>query len=207
MSTSASGQSQAVTPKHFYLPWTEGEHNLDEGIVFGKALATATKLPLEVGMPQLNSIPEELARLPRFTERSRSAIRIPRVVLLLHPTYKLMSHGRSGDGSHTVVVEFATEKLHGWAAFAGAFNIKSKETMSPQLSAAALELYERIEFNGNNGWADTPGKRDAIRDLRELKAMGELNVDLLRGYMLTRTQPSDTALERLIRLVDRVKPL
>jgi hypothetical protein len=57
--------------------------------------------------------------------------------------------------------------------------------MVPQLSAAARELYDRIEFNGNNGWADAPGKRDAIRDLRELKAMGELDADLLHGYMLT----------------------
>ena len=204
MSHFTAEQPQSGTPRHFSLPWTDGEHNLDEGIEFGKALAQSAKLPLEVGMPQLNQIPDELAKLPHFTERSHSSLRIPRVVLLLHPTYKLMRHGRPGDGSYAVVVEFATEKLHGWATFTGALNIKSKEAMSPKLSAAARELYERIEFNGNNGWADAPGKRDAIRDLRELKDMGELDVDLLRGYMLTRSQTSDTAIERLIKLAEGV---
>jgi hypothetical protein len=191
-------------PQYFYLHWTDGESNLDEGIGFGTALAQASGLPMEVGMPQLNQIPDEQAKLAHFTERSRGSLRIPRVVLLLHPANKLMSHGRPGDGSYAVGVEFATEKLHGWAAFTGAFNIKSKETMSPQLSAAARELYERIEFNGNNGWADAPGKRDAIRDLRELKDKGERDVDLLRGCMLARVRTSDVALERLVKLVERV---
>lgn len=68
-----------------------------------------------------------------------------------------MGHANLRDGSHVVVVEFATEKLQGWAGFASAFNLKSKATMSPQLSAAARKQYERSELRGNNGWADAPG--------------------------------------------------
>jgi len=202
MSTSELEQRLSELPKTFYLPWTEGENNLDEGIAFGTGLARATGLPLEVGMQLLNQIPEELGKLPHFTERSRSSMRGPRVVLLLHPTFKLLGHAVSREGRYVVVVEYPTNELSGWAALAGAFNLKTKETMSVDLGTEALVLYKRIEWNGNNGWSDDHGKRTALSDLNKLKASGELNVDLLRGYFLPKK--SDTAVERLIKLAESV---
>ena len=149
-------------------------------------------------MPQLNQIPKNLVKGHHFTERSRGTLRSPRVVLLLHPTFKLMSHPLPGEMSHVIVVEFPNSRLNGWAAFAGALNLTSKEYMSAEVSDEALALYKRIEWNGNNGWADEWGKRDAIRDLDELKRMGELDIGLLRGYMLSKK--SHIAIDRLIKL-------
>jgi hypothetical protein len=203
MLTTRSDTEPSELPDSFYLPWTDGVNNLEEGIQFGKELARKSRLPLEIGIPLLNQIPEMLAKLPHFTERSRSSLRVPRVVLLLHPTFKLLAHGRASGGGYTVVVEFPTSTLHGWAAFAGAINLKTKERMAPVLSDEALALYKRIEWNGNNAWADDHGKRTAKQDLGKLSSMGELDVDLLRGYMLIRKD--EKAVERLIKLAETVR--
>jgi hypothetical protein len=141
-------------------------------------------------------------KLPHFTERSPGARRDPQVVLLMHPSFKLMSGAGSHGARHTVVVEFPTDQLHGWARFAGAFNLATHEVMSAKLDDTVQALYERIEWNGNNGWADGPGKRDALRDLVALATLGALDVDLLRGHMLPRT--STIAVGRLIKLAGQV---
>jgi hypothetical protein len=75
--------------------------------------------------------------------------------------------------------------LHGWAAVNGAFDVATREVQAP-LGEAETKLYGRILWNGNNGWADAAGKRDALHDLRELRAVGGLDKDRLLGYLVGR---------------------
>ena len=55
---------------------------------------------------------------------------------------------------------------------------------------------------GNNGWADAAGKRNALHDLREVRALGKLDKDLLIGQLVSRKHYE--AVVRLGKLVDGV---
>lgn len=196
-------QTQLLAHKHFYIPWADRVNNFGPGAEFGQRVAQAAGLPLQVAVPLKNQRPESLKRADFVTEKSSGHLGDQaRVVVILHPTLKLLSRALPSDGSSkVVVVESPTVRLHGWAVASGALNVATLEVPAP-LAPAQAQLYERILWNGNNGWADAPGKRDALHDLRELRALGKLNKGLLIGYMVSRTYYDDVV--RLGKLVDKV---
>lgn len=112
------------------------------------------------------------------------------------------------SGTHTLVLEWAsygggiTCDLSGWARHNRAFHFDTKTELEPALSVEAIALYQRIDRNGNNSWLDAPGKRDALRDLRLLRDLGELEPADLVGYMIGRHSPR--AIKQLIALVAKV---
>ncbi|MCJ1703460.1 hypothetical protein [Rathayibacter sp. VKM Ac-2926] len=83
-----------------------------------------------------------------------------------------------------------------------AVHFDTKEELAPALSADAIKFYERIDWNGNNGWHDDYGKRDALRDLRRLREIGELDPDDLAGHMIGRH--GNTAIRNLLELAKKV---
>ncbi|WP_147301838.1 hypothetical protein [Microbacterium sp. AG157] len=101
-----------------------------------------------------------------------------------------------------IVLEWETGEFAGWARHNRALNFDTGEDLVPTRSAEAMELYERIAWNGNNGWRDDWGKRDAIRDMRKLRDMGELDVLDLAGYMIGRR--GSRAIRQLLRLARSV---
>lgn len=187
----------------FYIPWVDGVNNFGPGADFGQRVAQAAGLPLQVAVPLKNQRPESLKRADFVTEKSSGHLgNQARVVVILHPTLKLLSRALPSDSSSkVVVVEFSTVRLHGWAVANGALNVATLEVPAP-LAPAETVLYERILWNGNNGWADAAGKRDALHDLRELRVMGKLDKDSLIGYMVSREDYE--AVVRLGKLVDTV---
>lgn len=145
-------------------------------------------------------IADELSSAGYVTERSSRASSQPSVALLYYPTKKLMrATPRTG---RIVVAEHFMDPLHSWAAKRGAWNYHTGETMALELAPDVEKLYQRIRWNGNNGWFDRAGKRDAVRDLRELKSMSALDKEQLLGYFIGLT--SDRSLEQLAKLVDQV---
>lgn len=189
--------------KLFYVPWTDRVNNFAPGAEFGQLVARAAGLPLQVAIPLKNQIPVSYKGVDFVTEKSSGRLgNQARVVVILHPTLKLLSRALPSDStSQVVVVEFATVRMHGWAAANGALNVATRE-VPDSLGVAETELYERILWNGNNGWSDAAGKRDALHDLRELRAMGKLDKDLLIGYLVSRKHYE--AVVRLGKLVDGV---
>lgn len=103
---------------------------------------------------------------------------------------------------HAFILEWGSDDLSGWARHSGAVHFDEKRQMSPALSAHALELYKAIDWNGNNSWGDNSGKRDALRDLRRLKELGELDLIDLAGYMVDRR--GDHAIKNLLDLARKV---
>lgn len=136
-------------------------------------VAKDSRLPLQVAVTVMNQIPDSLKGEHFITEKSSGHLgNQARVVVLLHPSLKLLSRALPSDsGSKVVVVEFPTVPLIGWAAANGAFNVATREVPTP-LGEAETKLYERILWNGNKRWSDAAGKRDALHDLRELRALG-----------------------------------
>ncbi|TFC48910.1 hypothetical protein [Cryobacterium shii] len=203
MTSGDSMQTQLLAHKYFYIPWADRVNNFDPGAEFGQLIARAAGLPLQVAVPLKNQMPESLKRADFVTEKSSGHLgNQARVVVILHPTLKLLSRALPSDSTSQVgVVEFATVRMHGWAAANGAFNVATRE-VPDSVGVAETKLYERILWNGNNGWADAAGKRDALRDLRELRVLGKLDKDLLIGYMVSREDYE--AVVRLGKLVDAV---
>lgn len=192
--------------RHFYVPWTNDEEDtLETGRKFALALSAETRLPLVVAATTLASIPPELSHLERITERSSTAKRRPRVVLALYPSWKLLlkSAPASAD-SYFVGVEWADGSLRGWATFAGAFDLSTWTTMTDPLSQEVREIYDRIVWNGNNSWMDAHGKSAALRDVRRLNELDQLDRDLLLGYVLNRKRFA--AALQLETLIEKVQP-
>jgi hypothetical protein len=69
-------------------------------------------------------------------------------------------------------------------------------------TTAGRHKQDRFLWNGNNGWADAAGKRDALHDLREFRVLGILDKDRLIGFMVSRKGLE--AVARLGKLVDGV---
>ena len=120
----------------------------------------------------------------------------------LHPSYKLLSQALPNASSYLVAVEFPTDPLRGWASAVGAASLKTVSTMTDDRSARARAIYKEIEFNGNNSWADRPGKRDALTGLRSLQALGELDKELILAHTLSRN--SFIAVGLLEKLIDEI---
>ncbi|MDY7542128.1 MULTISPECIES: hypothetical protein [unclassified Cryobacterium] len=198
-----STQVDTRAHKLFYVPWTDEIDNFIPGAEFGRLVARDARLPLQVAVTVKNQIPDLLKGVDFVTEKSSGRLRNQaRVVVLLHPSLKLLSRALPSDSaSKVVVVEFPTVPLHGWAAASGAFNVATREVPA-QLGEAEVKLYDRILWNRNNGWADAAGKRDALHDLRQLRAVGRLDKDGLIGFMVSRK--GFEAVVRLGKLVDRV---
>jgi hypothetical protein len=72
-------------------------------------------------------------------------------------------------GSSLCATEWPDVPLARWAAARGALNLVTGET-TPRPADDVVALLDRLHFAGNNGWFDLPGKRDAERLLRELRA-------------------------------------
>lgn len=181
-----------------YFPWAENDD--EDPVAFTIELAKYLGLPITVVAVGKQNIPDELSSAGYVTERSSRASNQPSVTLLYYPTKKLMSAmPRTG---RVVAAEFFMDPLRTWAAKRGAWNIHTGETMALELAPKVEELYSRILWNGNNGWFDKPGQRDALRDLRELKDMGALDKEQLLGYLIG--EKSHRSLEQLAKLVDQV---
>ncbi|WP_169812183.1 hypothetical protein [Nocardia xishanensis] len=73
-----------------------------------------------------------------------------------------------------------------WADEIGAVNLVELRIHSTERSVAHQRILERIDFAGDSGWADAPGKRDLIRHLGELAEIDALDKDEILAYQLIR---------------------
>jgi hypothetical protein len=191
-------------PQYVYVPWVDGEPHsarASEAREIASALASKKRIPLVGVGATKNQLPDDWGSLPYRTLKSRhgsshgSAVEI-HFWPMLDTLAAMPPHG-----THAFVLEWGSDDLSGWARHNHAVHFDTKQTLEPSLSSDALELYGRIDWNGNNGWHDAPGKRDALHDLRKLREMGELDPADLGGYMIGRH--SNRAIRQLIELAKR----
>ena len=86
--------------------------------------------------------------------------------------------------------------------FAGALNVETGETMSDPLGEEERMLYQRILWNGHDGWIDPAGRSSTLHDLERLRTLGRLDRDLMLGYVLPHRHFD--AVTRLGHLVNQV---
>jgi hypothetical protein len=193
-------------PRYIYVPWIDGVPHggrADETVELAQVVARETGLPVLGVAATTQQLPDDWGRRPYRTSKSRAhSVAGPAVEVYFWPTVDLLASMPPTHGEHTFVLEWGSDDLSGWARHAGAVDFDEKQTMVPTITAEALELYAAIDWNGNNSWRDAPGKRDALRDLRKLKAMGELDPLDLAGYMIGRH--GEHAIKNLLELARKV---
>jgi hypothetical protein len=196
--------TEADFPRFVYVPWVDEEPPDARAIVarrIAASVASKARIPLVGVSATMNQLPDDWGSLPHRTLKSRH--RAPHgstVEIHFWPSLDTLA-AMPPHGSHAFVLEWFSDDLSGWARHNQALHFDTKQTLEPTLSAEALELYGRIDWNGNNGWRDAPGKRDALRDLGKLREMGELDPADLGGYMIGRH--SNRSIRQLIELTNR----
>lgn len=107
-------------------------------------------------------------------------------------------------GSSLCATEWPDVPLAGWAAARGALNLVTGE-ITPRPAADVVVLLDHLHFAGNNGWSDRPGKRDAERLLRELRAAApDLDARYLVSYQFGLGDVSADSAKRLLGLASKV---
>ncbi|MDX6256759.1 MAG: hypothetical protein QOJ11_3093 [Frankiales bacterium] len=101
-------------------------------------------------------------------------------------------------------VEAALMPLSRWAQQVGAYDLNAgavtPDTRSPEL----VKDLDHLEGYGNNGFGDQFGKKMALSYLRRLAERGELDRDVVLGYMLASYRVSDRGIKHLGLLIDKV---
>lgn len=193
-------------PRFVYVPWSDEEaHTTRANQVAGlaRALAAQTRQPIIGIASTKNQLPNDWGKLPYRTRKSSTAsVPGPAVEIHFWPSIDDLASMSPKRAAHAFVLEWGSDDLSGWARHNHAVHFDTKEELTPALSADATKLYERIDWNGNNGWHDDYGKRDALRDLRRLREIGELDPHDLAGYMIGRH--SNTAIRKLLELAKKV---
>lgn len=197
-------------PQYVYAPWVDGVPHSDRAkqvVELGRALANQTRLPLIGVGATKNQLPDDWGKLGYRTKKSsQGGGHGGSIEIHFWPSIDTFA-SLGPEGTHAFVLEWAsfrdttTYDLSGWARHNHAVHFDSKEVMAPALSDDALELYRRIDWNGNNGWFDTAGRRDALRDLRRLKELGEYDGADLLGYLLGKH--SNRALRALLAIAEK----
>lgn len=126
-----------------------------------------------------------------------------RPVLVHCPMFDDLVYASSlARGAALCATECSTVPLAGWASAVGALNLVTGET-TPRPGDDAVELLEDLRVAGNNGWFDDPGKRDALRLLRELRTAAPLlDAPFIGGYMLGSGKGASAA-ENLVKLAGK----
>jgi len=192
-------------PRFIYVPWRDDVAHTDRGdqvVAIAQALAAKTRIPLLGVAATLNTLPDSWDGLPRQTLKSSNGSGGAKIEIHFWPSTETFSRMNPSRAAHAFVLEFGNWDLSGWARHNGAVHFDTKDLMRPAISDEALDLYKRIEWNGNNSWFDSPGKRDALHDLRRLRELDELDLVDLTGYMVGKRSAS--AIQQLAKLAAKI---
>lgn len=198
--------NSSTFPRFVYVPWSVEEPHASrakQAVGLARALAAQIRHPIIGIASTKDQLPDDWGKLPYRTRKSSTAaVPDPAVEVHFWPSIDDLASMSPKRASHAFVLEWGSDDLSGWARHNHAVQFDTKEELAPALSTHAIKLYERIDWNGNNGWHDDYGKRDALRDLRTLREIGELDPHDLAGYMIGRH--SNTAIRKLLELAKKV---
>jgi hypothetical protein len=102
--------------------------------------------------------------------------------------------------SSLCVIEGSADLLLGWAMEVQALDLTTGETTPDTRSAEIRESLAHLVVSGNNGWADSYGKRMAQQILGDIRDRGELDRALIVGHAVAH-HASEHAVRRLDQLI------
>jgi hypothetical protein len=131
--------------------------------------------------PQMDDYDEPIETFKRG--RDHSSIRSPKSfgngpVLVYCTGMEGLQKAARGDDRPIAYVAWGNDPwVPGWAAVVGAVDLSTGLPSEPP-TAEVRELFDALDFAGNHGWHDVPGKRDAVR------LLGELDELVARNYVV-----------------------
>lgn len=134
-----------------------------------------------------------------MTERSGS-VSDGGVVLAWCPRHKTMEKIQHLEKSVVVLVEWIPGEMEAWAKLKQAYNIVTDEVMGIDLSAEAVEVLERIVFEGYKRWTDSISERMVRSFVDDLIELGAYNRDLVLAD--ARQTKYESSVERLKKILD-----
>jgi len=165
-----------------YVPWSTD------------SVTTAAELALElrsetrawglVVADQMSVRPDELLAWKHRTLKTRTEIDAADIVAAIRPSYDLLAEVRLPANGFAVVAEDPSDRLGGWARFAGARNMVTGEVLTADLDDATQDAFDALVNSGYKGWTDDRSKekaRDAISTLRR----GGMSSAQILGYVLS----------------------
>lgn len=137
----------------------------ENGVRFAIELAARVGAPPIAVVTGKHMIPDDWGKRPYRTRTSSGNLHPGQPVEVhIWPSLEDLVALRATTTGHAIIIEYADHDLSGWARHRGAMHYDTKEILAPEVSEEALSLYAKIDWNGNNGWHDAPGKRDALRE-------------------------------------------
>lgn len=193
---------RALKHRNIYVPRGTQKDTLGPGKSLGLALAREHRARLTVLSVQKSGATHhpELAKQTIVTERS-GHIADGGVVLVWCPRYKTMEKLHHLEKSILVLVEWIPGEMEAWAKLNQAYNIITDKVMDAGLSEEAVEVLERIVFEGYKGWTDSISERMVSSFLDDLVALGAYDRDLVLAY--ARRTKHESSIERLEKIIDR----
>lgn len=193
---------RALKHRTIYVPRGTQMDTLGPGKRLGLAVARERHARLTVLSVQKSGATHhpELAKQAIVTERS-GRIADGGVVLVWCPRYKTMQKLHHLEKSVLVLVEWIPGEMEAWAKLSQAYNIVTDEVMDAGLSEDAVEVLERIVFEGYKGWTDSISERMVRSFLDDLAGLGAYDRDLVLAY--ARQTKHESSIERLKKIIDK----
>ncbi|MCW2855330.1 MAG: hypothetical protein JWR52_945 [Marmoricola sp.] len=193
--------TESLKYQYVYVPRGTEKDTLQLGKMLGLAVARERRARLTVLSVQKSGaiFHSELAKQAIVTERSGS---VPDggVVLAWCPRHKTMEKLQHLEKSVVVLVEWVPGEMEAWAKLKKAYNVVTGEIMGAGLNDEAVEILERIVFEGYKGWTDSISDRLVRSFLDDLAALGAYDRDLVLAYV--RQSKYESSVERLVKILD-----
>ncbi|MGY2025978.1 hypothetical protein [Nocardia gipuzkoensis] len=183
-----------ATPRAAYIPfraevgWDAAVELAAGFLVRAGADANAIVIVPQKGTLSYSTVLKQYAQnRPVLTPRNSNQIGIGRdhPALVYAPALQELELAMRYVRDHPIaVVEDPSFSCSRWADEIGAINLIDQKTHSIQRSPEHQRILERIDWAGNNGWGDAPGKRDLRQCLDELAQLGEIDKEEVLAYQL-----------------------
>lgn len=165
-----------------YVPWSAESVTTAAELALG--LRNETHARGLVVVDQMTVIPDELLAWPHRTLKTRTAIDTADIVAVIRPSYELLAQVREPSNGFVVVAEDPSDRLDGWARFAGARNMATGEVLTADLDDAAQDAFDDLVGSGYKGWTDDRSTGNAREAIAALRALGVSSTQIL-GYVLS----------------------
>lgn len=202
-------------PQAAYVPF-HPEIGFDRAVELAKAylhevggnnaiVVVPLKTTFEYSEPLKNYARDRTVLTPRNSNQNMIGIGHP--VLAYAPALKeLVLASRYAGEKPIAVVEDPSFPCTRWADEIGAINLVEQKVHTVQRAPEHQKILEAIDWAGNNGWGDAPGRRDLRRHLEELADLGALDKYEVLAYQIVRGRHGfGESLQRLSEEIDKLQ--
>lgn len=163
------------------------------GVKEAQRFATSGGARITCVAAPLASTAQACTKGPTISERTYGVrLKDSDTALVIAPSLKLLAKVLNNHNATLIIGEWPTTPLRRFGRLTSAFDILSGERMVLSLEPTMFKLLKDLDWAGNNGWSDRPGKRDAIRLISEMKSRDDFEPEPVTSSMLLNNHSVDS---------------